>query len=183
MCSGQNAWDDTGNVFREMKNKGRQRFGCRPNFLSPAASVPAAALAAAVAAFIKGRVEGVEIPAVQMILHDSETFPESLEMHDFPGPEEFDGVIDIRVVFDETENVVVSDPGFLFRGQIFRQVRDRVAGGLESGRGKRHAAGGLRPETGGVIHIIIGKALFFDLFHSEITRQLMDDGTDHLDVV
>ena len=69
------------------------------------------------------------------------------------------------------------------RSQVFRQVCDRVAGGLKGRRGKRHAAGGLRPETGGVIHIVIGKPLFFDLFHSEIACQLMDDGTDHLDVI
>ena len=49
-----------------------------------------------------------------MILHDPETFAESLEMHDFPGPEEFDGAVDVRVVFDETEDIVVRDPGFLF---------------------------------------------------------------------
>lgn len=118
-----------------------------------------------------------------MILHDPETFAESLEMHDFPGPEEFDGAVDVRVVFDETEDIVVRDPGFLFCSQVFRQVCDRVAGGLKGRRGKRHAAGGLRPQTGGVIHIVIGKPLFFDLFHSEIACQLMDDGTDHLDVI
>ena len=55
-----------------------------------------------------------------MILHDSETFPEPLKMHDFPGTKEFDGVINIRIVFDETENVVISDSGFLFWQYFFR---------------------------------------------------------------
>lgn len=118
-----------------------------------------------------------------MILHDPETFAESLEMHDFPGPEEFDGAVDVRVVFDETEDIVVRDPGFLFCCQVFRQVCDRVSGGLEGRRGKRHAAGGLRPEAGGVIHIVIGEALLFNLFHGKITGELMNDGADHLNVV
>lgn len=88
---------------------------CKTPRLSPASPVPGASIAAAVVpAFIEGRVEGVEVPAVQMILHDSESFAESLEMHDLSGAEKFDGIVDVRVVFDKAENVVVSDPGFLF---------------------------------------------------------------------
>ena len=152
--------------------------------LSSASPVPGASTAAAVVpAFIEGRVEGVEVPAVQMILHDSESFAESLEMHDLSGAEKFDGIVDVRVVFDKAENVVVSDPGFLFCSEVFHQVCDRVAGGLESSRGERHAAGGLRPEAGGVVHIVVGEALFLNLFHGEIPGELMHDGADHLDVV
>ena len=157
---------------------------CKMPRLSPASPVPGASIAAAVApAFIEGRVEGVEVPAVQMILHDSGAFTESLEMHDLSGAEKFDGIVDVRVVFDKAENVVVSDPGFLFCSEVFHQVCDRVAGGLESSRGERHAAGGLRPEAGGVIHIVIGEALLFNLFHGKITGELMNDGADHLNVV
>ena len=83
--------------------------------------VPGASIAAAVVpAFIEGRIEGVEVPAVQMILHDSESFAESLEMHDLSGAEKFDGIVDVRVVFDKAENVVVSDPGFLFCSDLVR---------------------------------------------------------------
>lgn len=157
---------------------------CKMPRLSPASPVPGASIAAAVVpAFIEGRVEGVEVPAVQMILHDSKSFTESLEMHDLSGAEKFDGIVDVRVVFDKAENVVVSDPGFLFCSEVFHQVCDRVAGGLESSRGERHAAGGLRPEAGGVIHIVIGEALLFNLFHGKITGELMNDGADHLNVV
>ena len=94
-----------------------------------------------------------------------------------------DGVVHVRVVFDQPENVIVGDPGFLFRSEVFRQVGDRVAGGLEGGGGERHAAGGLRPQTCGVIHIVVGKALFLDLLYGEIPRQLMDDGADHFHMV
>ena len=69
------------------------------------------------------------------------------------------------------------------RRQIFHEVGNRIAGGLEGGGGERHAAGGLRPEAGGVIHIVIGEALLFNLFHGKITGELMNDGADHLNVV
>ena len=46
-------------------------------------------------------------------------FAETLEMDDFPGPEELDDVADIRVV-GETENVVVGYAGFLLRRHLAR---------------------------------------------------------------
>lgn len=64
--------------------------------------------------FVKRRVKGVEIAAVQMILNDAETFTEPLEMDDFPCPEEFNGIIDVRIVFDQPEDIIVGRSGFLF---------------------------------------------------------------------
>lgn len=77
--------------------------------LSPAVSVFAAAIW-----FIKRRIKSVEIAAVQMILNDAETFPEPLEMDDFPCPEEFYCIIDVRIVFDQPEDIIVGSSGFLF---------------------------------------------------------------------
>ena len=39
-------------------------------------------------------------------------FAEALEVDDFPGPKEFDGVADVRVI-GEAENVVIGYTGFL----------------------------------------------------------------------
>lgn len=146
--------------------------------LSPAVPVFAAAIW-----FIKRRVKSVEIAAVQMILNDAETFPEPLEMDDFPCPEEFNGIIDIRIVFDQPEDIIVGSSGFLFGSEVLCQIGDGIAGGLKSGGRKRSSAGGLRPETGRVIHIIIGESLFFDLICSQVSGQLMDDGADHFHMV
>lgn len=77
--------------------------------LSPAVSIFATAVL-----FVKRRVKGVEIAAVQMILNDAETFTEPLEMDDFPCPEEFNGMIDIRIVLNQTEDIIVGRSGFLF---------------------------------------------------------------------
>ena len=41
----------------------------------------------------------------------------------------------------------------------------------------------LWPEAGGVVDVVIGKALFFDLLRGQISGELMDDGTDHLHMV
>ena len=69
------------------------------------------------------------------------------------------------------------------RRQIFHEVGDWIAGGLEGGGGERHAACRLWPEAGGVVDVVIGKALFFDLLRGQISGELMDDGTDHLHMV
>lgn len=69
------------------------------------------------------------------------------------------------------------------RRQIFHEVGDRIAGGLEGGGGERHAVCRLWPEAGGVVDVVIGKALFFDLLRGQIPGELMDDGTDHLHMV
>ena len=52
-------------------------------------------------------------------------------MHDLPGPQELDDVVDVRVV-GQAQDVVIGDPGLLLGGQVLRQVGDQVA--LEIGR-------------------------------------------------
>lgn len=146
--------------------------------LSPAVPVFAAAIW-----FIKRRVKSVEIAAVQMILNDAETFPEPLEMDDFPCPEEFYGIIDVRIVFDQPEDIIVGSSGFLFCCQILCQIGDGIAGGLEGSGRKRSSAGCLRPETSRVIHIVIGESLFFDLLCSQVSGQLMNNSADHFHMV
>lgn len=47
-----------------------------------------------------------------MLLHDSQGFTESLEMHNFPFSQEPDGFHDFRI-FDQTKNIVIGGAGFL----------------------------------------------------------------------
>ncbi len=59
------------------------------------------------------RIVGVVVLCIQIILHDAQRVTESLEVHDLPCPQEFQGFPDVRVV-NQAEKVVVSRSGFLF---------------------------------------------------------------------
>lgn len=67
---------------------------------------------------VKAGIERVEILKIQFFLYGSERFAKSLEVYDFPRPEETDRIRNFRI-FDETQNIVVSGPGFLFRSKVF----------------------------------------------------------------
>ena len=60
------------------------------------------------------------------------------------------------------------------------KIGDNISLTLELAGIKRNAACCLRPDTNGVIHIIIGKSAFLDLFHGEVTGQLVNDGAQKL---
>ena len=62
--------------------------------------------------FVKGRVHIVDIFFVHLVLCQPQAFAKALEVDDLPGPEEFDGVADVRVV-GEAEDVVIGHAGFL----------------------------------------------------------------------
>lgn len=61
---------------------------------------------------VDGRVVGVVILGIQIILHNAQRISEPLEMHNFSFPQEFERLTNIRVV-DQAEKVVVSCSGFL----------------------------------------------------------------------
>lgn len=61
---------------------------------------------------IEGRIERIEIPAVQFLLGDTQQFTESLIMNNFPFPQEFDGFTDI-IILDNAQDIVIGAPGFL----------------------------------------------------------------------
>lgn len=54
--------------------------------------------ALSVFAFVKFRIEGIEIFGIQMILYNAEPFTETLEMDDFPCAQEADGIAYFLVV-------------------------------------------------------------------------------------
>lgn len=65
------------------------------------------------------RVECVEVLAVQIILDDSETFSEALEVYDLPLAQEFDRFTNIRII-DKTQDIIVGRAGFLFWGDLVK---------------------------------------------------------------
>ena len=49
-------------------------------------------------AYVVGRVEGIEVVLIQMLLRASQNIAESLEMHDLPLTQEADDVVDVGIV-------------------------------------------------------------------------------------
>ena len=66
------------------------------------------------------------------------------------------------------------------RRQILRQVRDGVARDLHGARRPRVARGELRENACRVVDKIGLESSLLDLFLREISRELVDDRTDHL---
>ena len=127
---------------------------------------------------VKGRVQGVEVAAVQAVLDAAKNFSESLEMYDFPFPQKADGVADFRIL-DDPQDVVVGGSGFLFRRQILEQVGDGIPFGLKFTGVEGNAAGGLGPDAGGVVDIVGAEAGVLDFLGRQVPGQLVDDGGDH----
>ena len=62
--------------------------------------------------FIESRVHIVNIFRIHFVFCQPQSFAEALEVNNFPGPEKFDDVADVRVV-GEAEDIVVGYAGFL----------------------------------------------------------------------
>ena len=61
---------------------------------------------------VVGRIDGVEILGIQIVLGNAEGVGEALIVNDLAGSKKFDGLPDIRVV-GQTENVVIGGARFL----------------------------------------------------------------------
>ena len=61
---------------------------------------------------VKTGVDRVNILLVQPVLDQPQSFAEALEVDDFPCTQEFNDVVDIRIV-GEPQNIVVGDAGLL----------------------------------------------------------------------
>ena len=61
---------------------------------------------------VKGWVQRVDILLVHLLPGQLQSLAEALEMHHFPGPQEFDDIVDIRVIA-QPQDVVVGGAGLL----------------------------------------------------------------------
>ena len=61
---------------------------------------------------IEAGIHIIYILLVQAVLHQPQCFAEALEMDDFPGTQEFNDVVDVRIV-RKPQNIVVGDAGLL----------------------------------------------------------------------
>ena len=98
-------------------------------------------------------------------------FTETLEVDNFPLPQELDHIADIRIV-RYPQNVVVYGPRLLFGGEVFRQIRDRVAADSDSVCAKGDAGCIRRIHTSAMVHKVLPKRAVFDLFITGIANQL-----------
>ncbi len=127
---------------------------------------------------VKTGVKGIEVLGIQVVLCDTEGFSEALVMDDFAGTQEFYGFADIRIL-DQTQDIVIGGAGFLLRSHILVQIRDDISLYLELTGIKGNTARCLRPDADSMIHVIVGEPAFLNLFHGEVTGQLVDDGGYH----
>ena len=65
------------------------------------------------------------------------------------------------------------------RSHILVQIGDDISLYLELTGIKGNTACCLGPDTDGMIHVIVGESAFLNLFHGEVTGQLVDDGGYH----
>lgn len=102
-------------------------------------------------------------------------------MDDFPLTEEFDDIVDIRVI-RKTKNIVIGDSCLLLCGKVLNKISHGISLDLHGccGVGETGSGGGV--DTGGVIHEVGRKGTVLNLAVFQIPGQLMDDGADHFQV-
>ena len=130
---------------------------------------------------VKAGIESIKVPAVQTVLEAAQGFTESLEMNDFSFTKKTDRVSDFRV-FDNAENIVICQTGFLFRRHIFVKVGDCITCALELACTKRFTTCSLRPNGKCVVNIIFIKSGGFDFFWCKIFCKLSDDSCNDFKV-
>ncbi len=89
-------------------------------------------------------------------------FAKTLEMDNFPFPEETDHIVDVRII-RQAEDVVIGEAGLLLCSQILSQVRNNITCDLHCRSGPGITRGKLRIHTSGMIHKIGVKACLFNL--------------------
>ena len=131
---------------------------------------------------VKGRIVKVDVPLIHLLLAQPQTLAEPLEVNHLTFPQEADHVIHVGVV-GQAQDVVIGLPGFLLGGQVFGQVGDDVAGGLDGGGSPGEARGGGGVDGGSMIHEIGGKiGIGPDVLVLQIAGQLVYDGGHHFQV-
>ena len=65
------------------------------------------------ASFVEGRVDGVDVLLVELLLRHAQALAEALVVDDFSLAQEADDIVHIRVI-GEAKDVVIGDPCLLF---------------------------------------------------------------------
>ena len=103
---------------------------------------------------------------------------EALEVYDFPRTQETNYVIYVGVI-RESEDVIISYPRFLFGGEVFRQIGDKVALDLHGSGGPRKTGSGGRIHSSGMVDKIGVEAGLPDFVLRQIAGELVHDGSYH----
>ena len=64
------------------------------------------------AGIIKSWGKSIEVFGIKFFLNGLKSFPKSLEMNNFSGTQEFDGIRNLRYISDYSENIVISRTAF-----------------------------------------------------------------------
>lgn len=75
---------------------------------------------------IKARVKGIEILGIQLLLHGSQCFTETLEMDYLSCPKETDGICNLRDIFHHPEDIIVGGACLLFWGDFVRTTLHNI---------------------------------------------------------
>ena len=106
-------------------------------------------------------------------------FTEPLEVDDFAFSQELEGVADIGVV-DEPQQIFVGGSRFLFGGEVFKQVGDRIAFDLQPICREWGTACRLRIDARSMVDKIGVKAAVADLLGGQVAGQLIQNRCNHL---
>ena len=132
--------------------------------------------------FVKGRVSKVDVSCVHLLFAQPQALAKALEVDDLPLPQEADDVVYVGIIA-ETQDVIVCDAGFLFRGKVLGEVGDHVAGGLHASRAPWEAGSGGGVDAGGVVYKVGGEGgVIAHLLVAQVPGELMDQGGYHLHV-
>ena len=138
--------------------------------------------ASALGSEVKGGVERVIVRAGRGLGDAAQRLAEALVVHDLPLAQEAQGSEHVGVV-RQADQVLIGGARLLLRGHVLAQVRDRIALGLELTGVKRNPSRRLWPDPYSMIHIIIRKSLFLNLLYRQIAGKLMNNCTNHLNMI
>lgn len=123
---------------------------------------------------IEIRIECIIILAVELVGNQAKPFTETLEVDDLPCAEVFDRICNL-LILHQAENVVIGGAGFLLCSQIFRQVGDGIALGLELTGIEGDTSCSLGPDRSCVVNIVRSEACGLQFLCGETFGKLLDD--------
>ena len=134
------------------------------------------------ALFVEGRVEGVEVPAVELICQQSQILAEALIVYYLSRSEKAYRVYHVGVVA-VSQDVVIGRASLLLRREALVKVGYRVALARYRKGVEGYSRCRIGIDTGGVIDEVRVKARFLYIILAQILCELIHDSSYHLEVV